>query len=63
MKQALDCYKLALEGGDAESDDEELRHIEITETECERGVQGLELLSLYIMKPLKLTKVNIVSED
>lgn len=32
MKQALACYKLALEGGNAESDDEELRHIEITET-------------------------------
>ena len=36
MKHALACYKLEIEGNDAESDDEELRHLEITETEGER---------------------------
>jgi len=32
MKRALACYKLAIEGDDAEDDNEELRHLEITET-------------------------------
>ena len=59
MKQALTCYKLTLEGGDAESDDEELRNLEITETEGERGVQGPKFLSLDIKKPVKIMKVNI----
>jgi len=63
MREALACYKLALEGGDAESDDEELRHIEITETKGKRGVKGLELESLDITQPLQLTKVNIGFED
>jgi len=43
VKQAMACYKLAIEEGYAEDLNEELRHIEIPETEGERGVQGLEL--------------------
>ena len=35
MQHALACYKLAIEGGDEESDDEELRHLDIEETEGE----------------------------
>ena len=43
MKHALACYKLALEGGDGESDDEDPRHLKIVETQGERAVQGPEL--------------------
>ena len=43
MKQALACYKLAIEGGDGESDDEELQKLDIIETKGEREVQGPEL--------------------
>ena len=63
MKQALACYKLAIEGNDVESDDEELQHIEITETEGKRGVQVPKLRSSDITKPLKITKFNIGSEE
>lgn len=63
MKQDLACYKLAIEGNDAESDDEELRHLEIIEAEGEIGVQGLELQSPDVTQPVKVMKVNIGSEE
>jgi len=43
VKQAMACYKLAIEEGGTEDNNEELRHIEITMTEGERGVQGPEI--------------------
>jgi len=59
MQHALACYKLAVEGGDGESDDEELRHLEIEETKGEREVQGPELLIPDVTQPLQIKKVNI----
>lgn len=63
MKHALAYYKLAIEGNDVESDDQELRHLDIIETKGECGVQGHKFLSPYITQPLKTRKVNIGSEE
>jgi len=63
VKQAMVCYKLAIEEGDAEDHNEELHHIEIPETIGERDVQGPKLQNLDITQPLQITQVNIGTED
>jgi len=63
MKKALACYKLDIEGGDDENDDEELRHLDIIETKGEQGVQGPKLLIPDVTQPLKIKKVNIGSKE
>lgn len=40
MQHDLARYKLAMEGGDGESNGEELRHLNIADTKGEREVQG-----------------------
>jgi len=63
MEHALVCYNLATDGGDDESDEEDLRHLDIAETEGEREVQGPDLKIPDVTKPLKIKKVNIGSEE
>jgi len=63
MDYALACYKLALEGDDDESDDEDPRYLDIAETEGEHAIQGPELQIPDVVKPLKIKKVNIGSEE
>jgi len=63
MQHALACYKLAIEGGDEESYDEELRHLDIRETKGEREVQGPELLIPDVTQPVQINKVNIGTEE
>jgi len=63
MEYALACYKLATDGGNGESDEEDPRHLDIVETEGEREVQGLELQIPDVEKPLKTKKINIGSEE
>jgi len=58
MKHTLACYKLALEGGDGESDDENPRHLDIAETEGEHEVQSPKLQIPDVAKPLKIKIVN-----
>jgi len=40
LEHALACYNLAMDGGDGESDEEDLRHLDIEETKGEREAQG-----------------------
>lgn len=63
MSYSLACYKLAFDGGDGESDEEYLRHLNIAETEGEHEIQGPELQIPDVAKPLKVKKVNIGSKE
>jgi len=54
MQHALACYKLAIEGGNGESDDEELHHLNIKDTKGEREVQSPDLLSPDVTQPLQI---------
>ena len=63
MEYTLACYKLATDGGDGESDEEYLRHLEIKETEGDCEIHGPELQIPDAAKPLKIKKVNIGSKE
>ena len=59
LEQALECYNLAEEG----EEDENPCNINIPKSEGTRDVQGLELKVPDVVKPVKIKKVNIGTEE
>jgi len=57
LSHALECYNVT-----AEDEDEDLRKINIPETECHHEVQGPQIENPNIIAPMKTKQVNIGTE-